>query len=361
MSIIQRKLQLVRPLLVVLFLLLTAASYAVEVSQIIPTFVAPIPVSEGLLNGDVIFYIKTAEFADQEGNTSDEVISMTWEKIKFDNTETSPSAMSFLIQRPVLQRFAKPYGQFINSAGEKYTYVLMPGGLLLKYDALGRICVMRQMDFGIVGNGMRYEFEYDSKDDRYEFGLVKMILSEDKQETEIGQIKLHYESEKLIRFISDGDSYYLRNEYERTELTYDDHGFLESEAYFYGYDEQEPRYTWYHRNYEQDHHGNWIRRDIYLNEHLRGTEKREIFYVGDQLPDFSDELPDVENAEIETEKLREKLVKNLPQILSKRLGDVPPTIQGKLQSVHDLGVLIYLMDIALTCQSLDEFTQALNN
>jgi len=52
-------------------------------------------------------------------------------------------------------------------------------------------------------------------------------------------------------------------------------------------------------------------------------------------------------------------VETLLQILSKRLGDVPPTIHDKLHAIHDIDVLCKLTDVALDCLSLDEFEVAL--
>jgi predicted transposase YdaD len=53
-------------------------------------------------------------------------------------------------------------------------------------------------------------------------------------------------------------------------------------------------------------------------------------------------------------------VETLLRILTKRLGEVPPTTQDKLHAIHDLDVLGQLTDVALDCQSLEEFEQALN-
>jgi len=54
-------------------------------------------------------------------------------------------------------------------------------------------------------------------------------------------------------------------------------------------------------------------------------------------------------------------VETLLRILTKRLGEVPSTVQNKLRSIHDLDVLGQLTDFALDCQSLDEFEEALPN
>ena len=53
-------------------------------------------------------------------------------------------------------------------------------------------------------------------------------------------------------------------------------------------------------------------------------------------------------------------VETLLRILTKRLGNVPPTVSNKLQDIHDLDVLGQLTDIALDCQTLAEFEAALN-
>ena len=48
------------------------------------------------------------------------------------------------------------------------------------------------------------------------------------------------------------------------------------------------------------------------------------------------------------------------RILTKRFSEVPPTFREKLYAIHDLDVLGQLTDVALDCQSLAEFEQALN-
>jgi predicted transposase YdaD len=56
----------------------------------------------------------------------------------------------------------------------------------------------------------------------------------------------------------------------------------------------------------------------------------------------------------------EKGIETLLRILTKRLGDVPPALRENLHAIHDLDVLGQLTDVALDCQSLEEFEQALN-
>ena len=51
----------------------------------------------------------------------------------------------------------------------------------------------------------------------------------------------------------------------------------------------------------------------------------------------------------------EKMTETLLRILTKRLGDVPHTVHDKLYAIHDLDVLGQLTDVALDCQSFDEF------
>ena len=48
------------------------------------------------------------------------------------------------------------------------------------------------------------------------------------------------------------------------------------------------------------------------------------------------------------------------KVLSKRFGDVPSTIHEKLHTIHDFDELGQLTDIALDCETLEEFEQALN-
>ena len=52
-------------------------------------------------------------------------------------------------------------------------------------------------------------------------------------------------------------------------------------------------------------------------------------------------------------------VETLSRILTRNFGDVPPVVHEKLRTIHDLDVLGQLTDIALDCQTLDEFEQAL--
>jgi predicted transposase/invertase (TIGR01784 family) len=56
----------------------------------------------------------------------------------------------------------------------------------------------------------------------------------------------------------------------------------------------------------------------------------------------------------------EKAIETLLRILTKRFGDVPPTVRDKLHTIHDLDALGQLTDVALDCQTLTEFEQALN-
>jgi len=49
----------------------------------------------------------------------------------------------------------------------------------------------------------------------------------------------------------------------------------------------------------------------------------------------------------------------LLRILTKRFGDVPSALHEKLCAIHNLDVLGQLTDVALDCQSLDEFEEAL--
>ena len=53
-------------------------------------------------------------------------------------------------------------------------------------------------------------------------------------------------------------------------------------------------------------------------------------------------------------------VETLLRILASRLGDVPQTIGDRLHEINDFNVLSQLTDIALDCQTFDEFKTALN-
>ena len=55
----------------------------------------------------------------------------------------------------------------------------------------------------------------------------------------------------------------------------------------------------------------------------------------------------------------EKGIETLLRVLTKRLGEVPPTLCERLHTIHDLDVLGQLTYVALDCQSLDEFEAAL--
>ena len=49
------------------------------------------------------------------------------------------------------------------------------------------------------------------------------------------------------------------------------------------------------------------------------------------------------------------------RILTRNFGDVPPVVHEKLRTIHDLDVLGQLTDVALDCQSFDQFEQALSS
>ena len=60
------------------------------------------------------------------------------------------------------------------------------------------------------------------------------------------------------------------------------------------------------------------------------------------------------------EKGREKVIEILLQILINRLGNVPPTVDNKLHSIHDIDALGELTSVALNSQSFAEFEVALS-
>lgn len=304
----------------VLFLFFLASNVkAADVSQFVPSLEAPIPISEKLLNGDVALVILTAEYVDQENDSQS---ASVWEKVALDNTVTAPENMTFLMPRSALQKTPKPYYRRTSSTGETYTCLLVTpspieGGFLalanfwvVKYDTRGRICDMNFLESGGygVGTGFRYTFEYGDEEDCQEarifFRKDEGYVHEGKEivpgeDVEIGLIEFQYENGRLKKFFSNDSNYFFNP--EKTELTYDEHGFIASKALFNGPDEKEPKYTWHYRNYEQDRFGNWIRCDVYFNEKPAGTYHREIYYVGDTLPDFPEDLPDEKNAEWESE------------------------------------------------------------
>ena len=62
----------------------------------------------------------------------------------------------------------------------------------------------------------------------------------------------------------------------------------------------------------------------------------------------------------EARGIEKERFESLLRILTKRLGDVPPTIHEKLHAIHNLEVLGQLTDVALDCQTLDEFEKTLS-
>ena len=290
---------------------------AEDVSQFVPSLVAPIPISENLLNGDVELVMISAEYAKQDTDSTENTKQTptaqnldVWEKVHFDReVATPPKNMTFLMPRSILRQNPKPYSCVTSPSGEAYTCFQMKskhayGGLFVsKYDVRGRICGMDILDS--VGNnpsGFRYTFEYGDEDDcqkaRIFFRKDEGYTHKGKEiapgeDVEIGLIELQYENGKLKKYFSNDSNYFLSP--EKTELTYDEHGFLASKAEFNDPNAPEPRYTLYYRNYEQDRFGNWTRRDVYLNDQLQGTARREIYYAGDTLPDLPEDLPEGHN------------------------------------------------------------------
>ena len=53
-------------------------------------------------------------------------------------------------------------------------------------------------------------------------------------------------------------------------------------------------------------------------------------------------------------------IENVLQILTRRLGNVTPTVHDRMYTIHDLNVLGSLTEVAWDCQTLAEFEQALN-
>ena len=59
------------------------------------------------------------------------------------------------------------------------------------------------------------------------------------------------------------------------------------------------------------------------------------------------------------EKAREKTVRTLLRILTRRFGDVPDTVRDRLYAIHDLDKLDELEDVAWDCMALEDFEAAL--
>ena len=297
-----------------------------EVSQFVPTLDAPIPISEKLLNGDVALAIISVEYAGQDAGSVEyakrlfgEQDIAVWEKVHLDNKiVTPPKDMTFLMPRSILRQNSKPYYRITNPSGDAYTCFLMPplgkymsgNFFVFKYDTRGRICDMNILEPSqkSMGTGFHYTFEYGNEDDcqqtRIFFRKDEGYLHEGKEiapgeDVEIGLIEFQYESGKLKKYFNNDSNYFFGP--SKTELAYDECGFLVSKAEFNDPNAPEPRYTLHYRNYEQDRFGNWTRRDVYLNDQLRRTVRREIYYVGDPLPDLPEDLTDARKVELEFE------------------------------------------------------------
>ncbi|MCL2119021.1 MAG: Rpn family recombination-promoting nuclease/putative transposase [Planctomycetaceae bacterium] len=60
------------------------------------------------------------------------------------------------------------------------------------------------------------------------------------------------------------------------------------------------------------------------------------------------------------EEGREKMLETLSRILTRNFGEVPSAVRDKLYTIHNLDLLGQLTDVALDCQSFDQFEQALS-
>ena len=288
--------------IILLFILLLVVfvpnTHSEETSQLIPMLVPEIPLSEAMLKGDVALMIESVEFfVDTESDMPVTMVSKIWKKIDIKNPAT-PTDMTFLIPLDFLQRNARPYYHFNGPARERFTCFLHPAPYssltLIKYDSRGRIRAIQPYEppTRFDNTGFRLDFIYG---DEKECQETKAFFRRDKNEEEIGRTEFQYEDGKLARLVSEDSNYFVSP--HKTELTYDEHGFLASQAEFNAPDEQEPMITLYFRNHEWDRFGNWTRRDVYHNEQLAGAEKREIYYAGDPLPDIPVKESAAENTE----------------------------------------------------------------
>lgn len=282
---------------VITFLLLTVTVAAAEVSRMIPIRDVAIPLSEELLNGDVVRMVYSAETEVAQAG------SMVWEKVDLD--DSAMPGMTFLMPQAAIERNPKPFLRSVGASKEKYTYFWVPMKMdeiesipgipeiylhmhrtyiLSKYDSHGRIREMRPFVLWNALTGIspsfRYKFEYGDENDCRRFRSI-FRHADLKTESEIGLTKLQYEDGRVTQLISKGNTLFFNP--GKIELTYDEHGFLASMTAFED-DRQQPWYTKFYRNHEHDRHGNWTRRDVFLGEQRRGTEKREIYYTGDALP-----------------------------------------------------------------------------
>ena len=280
--------------LVILFHCLAVVPSVAEISQKIPTPDVPLPLLEKMLHGNVIRMVESVERVKPESDTQPPKISIVWEKVEFDDTVTPLPEMTFLMPWTFLQQNATPYFRTTDSRGQKgicfLVFINWGNYLLVPYDSQGRIRGILLSDLLQILS-FRYKFMYNDENEM-DCHEVKLFFRDfdEASESEIGQVKLQYENGRLMRMLSDGGGYFFGK--EKKELTYDEDGFLTSEANFDGPDKHEPRYVTYYRNYEQDHHKNWIRRDVYLDEQRIRTEKREIYYAGDTLPEILHDEPD---------------------------------------------------------------------
>ena len=97
------------------------------------------------------------------------------------------------------------------------------------------------------------------------------------------------------------------------------------------------------------------------DERLRALDEAHQRYLHDLATDI--EAAHIKGREEGREEERNAWVTDkievLLRILSKRLGDIPPTVRDKLYLIHDLDVLGQLTDVAWDCQSFAEFEKAL--
>ena len=95
---------------------------------------------------------------------------------------------------------------------------------------------------------------------------------------------------------------------------------------------------------------------------LRYAMTSSKYFSKENFIEVTSQMSDTEELTISPfarELLPEGEANSIIRILTKRISDVPPSIQEKLRSIHDFDVLGQLTDFALDCDTLDEFVKVL--
>jgi hypothetical protein len=115
-----------------------------------------------------------------------------------------------------------------------------------------------------------------------------------------------------------------------------------------------------HKLGDPRYHKRWIDLLRYFMKSSKYLTTKDAIEVTSQMSNTIVDAISPYAQELMAEGREEKAIEILLRILTKRLGDVPPAIQVKLHVIHDLDALGQLTDVALDCQTFEEFEQALN-